>query len=225
MLQGGERDAAHKALVACIDAAELKGEYRRLLSDLDRRLLIEGRVTLSTGGNRLTLAAIFPLLIGRDPDCQLQVRGQTVSRRHTRILSCPGGGFTLEDAGSHNGTLLNGLPIGAPMQLPASGEIGLGGPACTVGFTLEGDPPSTLQLKVSSGLDNGKLLVAGAGPHDVSKHLEVGPPLTVWFDNGRPLARSKLGHLQLNGARVGGQIQLIRDDLLDVDGRRIEVMD
>jgi tetratricopeptide (TPR) repeat protein len=223
LMQGGQRVAARKALTSCISAAQRKGDYRRLLTELEERLL-DGQVTLSVGSATLTLSGSFPLLIGREPDCQLQVRGNTVSRRHAQILRCPGGGFTLEDTGSHNGTLLNGIPIGAPMPLPASGEIGLGGPSCVVAFAL-GEPPSTrLRLEVKNGLDSGKLLLAGDGRHDLSVILAGGPALSLWFEDGRPLASPRSGLLRLNDARTAGPVELIRDDLVEVDGQRVRIV-
>jgi hypothetical protein len=223
LLQGGQREAARKALLSCINAAQRKGDYRRLLEELEDRLL-EGQVTVSVAGAALTMAASFPLLIGREPDCQLQVRGQTVSRRHAQILRCPGGGFTLEDIGSHNGTLLGGIPIGAPMPLPGSGEIGLGGSSCVVAFMLEGEPPSTLRLEVKGGLDSGKLVLAGGGEQDLSVVLPGGPGLTVWFEEGRPMARPNQGLLKLNDARTAGPVELIRDDLIEVDEQRVRIV-
>jgi len=222
LLQGGQRNEALAALRRCIDAARRKGEYRRLLADVEQRLLGGGRLVLTVGSRRLMLVGTFPLLLGRDPECQLQVRGQSVSRRHARILPCPAGGFTLEDAGSHNGTLLGGLPIGAPMPLPPSGTIGLGD-SCVVEFSLGGDPPSTVRLVVQSGLDAGKLLVAGADQHDISSIIDDAPPLLVWFEGGHPMARPRNGLLQLNGARTGGPVQLIQNDVVLVGERPVKV--
>ncbi len=48
-----------------------------------------------------------PFAIGRAATCALQVMHDGVSRVHARILSTPAG-FILEDAGSSNGTLVNG---------------------------------------------------------------------------------------------------------------------
>ena len=50
-------------------------------------------------------------VIGRDPDAQIQLAGSDVSRRHAIIGQTKGGEFVIEDLGSRNGTLVNGVPI------------------------------------------------------------------------------------------------------------------
>lgn len=221
LLQGGQRDQARAALRGCIEAAEHKGEYRRLLGELEDRRLASGQVTLDLGRRRITLAGTFPLWLGRDPDCQLQVRGHSVSRRHARVLRTADG-FVLEDAGSHNGTLLSGMRLGAAMPLPPSGTIGLGD-GCVVGFSLLGSPAG-IQLEVQEGLDAGKLLLASDGQCDLAVLLEGAPPLLLWFDGDRPMARAHSGVLTLNGARTAGPIQLIRDDVVQLDGQQLKVV-
>lgn len=216
MLQGGQRDQAAAALRSCIEAAERKGEYRRLLADLEERLIRDNRVTLEIGSDRLVLVGGFPLLIGREPDCQLQVRGQSVSRRHARIVRAADGELLIEDLGSHNGTQLSGLPLGAPLPLPPSATIGLG-ESCAVAARLL-DASNGVCLVVERGLDAGKQVVAGDGTHDLSVVVDSGPPLLVWFEGGRPMARPRGPTLMLNGARTGGPVQLIRDDLVELDG-------
>lgn len=50
------------------------------------------------------------LVIGRDPDCQLSLNSQVVSRRHA-IVSIKWGGFVITDLESKNGTFVNGERI------------------------------------------------------------------------------------------------------------------
>jgi thermitase len=53
-------------------------------------------------------------VVGRQPDCAVQLAGDpTVSRQHAR-LSLQGGQVLLEDLGSRHGTLLAGRPIAGP---------------------------------------------------------------------------------------------------------------
>jgi S-DNA-T family DNA segregation ATPase FtsK/SpoIIIE len=53
-------------------------------------------------------------VVGRQPDCAVQLVGDpTVSRQHAR-LSLQGGQVVLEDLGSRHGTLLAGRPIIGP---------------------------------------------------------------------------------------------------------------
>jgi len=50
------------------------------------------------------------LLIGRRPECDVQIDNLTVSGRHARVLTIAGGSF-IEDLGSTNGTRVNGERI------------------------------------------------------------------------------------------------------------------
>jgi signal transduction histidine kinase/CheY-like chemotaxis protein len=50
-------------------------------------------------------------VVGRQPDCQVQITSEDCSRRHARIRRAGDGLFMLEDLGSRNGTLVNGLPV------------------------------------------------------------------------------------------------------------------
>jgi tetratricopeptide (TPR) repeat protein len=229
-LQGGLRDAALESLRGCLEAASRKGDYRRLLEDLERRLLTDGKISLQVGEQRLTLVGRFPLHLGRDADCELQVRGPAVSRRHASIKIDDGGQMIVEDAGSHNGTLLNGLQLGAPVPLPRAGALELG-PGCEIAFELTGAPdapgaPAGVRLEVRQGLDRGKLTHAARQALRLDQLLENGPPLSLRFDRGRPVAGAAGGvELLLNSARIIGEIQLIRDDRLQVAGTRIQVLD
>lgn len=57
-----------------------------------------------------------PLMIGRDPDCDIVINNRQVSRFHARVM--PGKpGVEIEDLGSKNGTLLNGEPLFGKMVL------------------------------------------------------------------------------------------------------------
>jgi hypothetical protein len=51
------------------------------------------------------------LLIGRSPGCDVRLSAGTVSRRHARLVFRDGG-WVIQDIGSLNGTLVNGVPIG-----------------------------------------------------------------------------------------------------------------
>jgi hypothetical protein len=48
--------------------------------------------------------------IGRDETCSIRLRDQLVSRRHARI-SRDGQQFRIDDAGSVNGTFVDGVPV------------------------------------------------------------------------------------------------------------------
>lgn len=70
------------------------------------------------------------LVMGRDPDCGLEVDDPRVSRRHAQ-LRWNGQGWALDDLESKNGTSLNGEPALA-QEVRDGDEISLGGLPVTV---------------------------------------------------------------------------------------------
>ena len=50
------------------------------------------------------------LVVGRDPGCELVIEDPRVSKRHAQVR-WSGGGWTIEDLGSKNGTAVNGQPV------------------------------------------------------------------------------------------------------------------
>lgn len=64
-------------------------------------------------------------ILGRHPDCQLQINSNMVSRKHARVVK-NGDKFVLEDLGSGNGTFLNGKKLEAPTEIKHDDRIKLG---------------------------------------------------------------------------------------------------
>lgn len=64
-------------------------------------------------------------VIGRDPDCHIQIDSNAVSRTHARIVR-DGDRFLVEDIGSRNGTLVNGMRIVKATPLVHNDSIRLG---------------------------------------------------------------------------------------------------
>ena len=65
-------------------------------------------------GSRLGAVVVLegrPLVIGRDPACDIVTPDETVSHRQARFLPAGSGGVILEDLGSRNGTAVNGERI------------------------------------------------------------------------------------------------------------------
>ncbi|MGW1322835.1 FHA domain-containing protein [Streptomyces antibioticus] len=81
--------------------------------------------------------------IGRAAENDLVVDDLVVSRRHAELRALPGGGYEIVDLGSHNGTYLNGLPVGRAPVGPGD-IVGIGHSA----FSLVGDE---LQEYVDTG--------------------------------------------------------------------------
>lgn len=74
-------------------------------------------------GTRFSINTV--LLIGRAPGNDIQVSDGSVSGSHARLTPVVDGAV-LEDLGSTNGTLLNGMPIHTAMTLRAGDRIETG---------------------------------------------------------------------------------------------------
>jgi hypothetical protein len=112
------RDVSHAGRVRrpggfCLDVAE--GESPQLPRQSHWVLAGSRRVPLRPGEN----------VIGRDPACGVWIDSASVSRRHARIL-IDAAGAVLDDLGSKNGTLVNGLPLTGTVPLQSGDRIHVG---------------------------------------------------------------------------------------------------
>src|SRR5215831_17073021 len=64
-------------------------------------------------------------VIGRHPECHIQIDSNMVSRRHARVFR-EGSRFLVEDLGSGNGTTVNGIRIVNPTPLTHDDRVKLG---------------------------------------------------------------------------------------------------
>lgn len=80
--------------------------------------------------------------MGRDPGCDIMLDDPSASRRHARIVATPQG-YTLEDLGSKNGTLVNDKP--APTARLKAGDVIMVG-AVRVLFAEDAETPSTTSV-------------------------------------------------------------------------------
>lgn len=238
-LELGQRDEALAALKTCLESAAVvdRAEPLRLYEELKGRLLTDGVVRLrrtATGGVgaasgpaddaarvRIYVGAL-PLRIGREPGCALPLRDPGVSREHAQIELTADGTFALRELAAKNGTLLGGLRLhpGTSLPLRDRGEIGIG-QHVTLRFQAD---PQELQLELTSGLDRGLRLHVAPGPLALACE---GPErlAELHFRHGRPLLRVLASEpWTLNGRRVPPQVQLLRGDLIELAGQRIEVL-
>ncbi|MFK4148803.1 FHA domain-containing protein [Streptomyces sp. NPDC004065] len=75
--------------------------------------------------------------IGRAADNDLVVDDLVVSRHHAELRARPDGGYEIADLGSHNGTYLNGRPVGLAFVAPGD-IVGVGHSSfCLVGEELQ----------------------------------------------------------------------------------------
>ncbi|MER5928705.1 FHA domain-containing protein [Streptomyces sp. NPDC002054] len=87
----------------------------------------------------LPLAARTTVRIGRAPENDLVIEDLVVSRRHAELRTLADGSHEIADLDSHNGTYLNGAPLGTAPAPVADGDIiGIGHSAfCLVGDELQ----------------------------------------------------------------------------------------
>lgn len=90
-------------------------------------LLQEGAATPFELTTQLTV-------IGRHPECNVQIQSNMVSRKHAQIVARDGL-YVLEDLGSGNGSFVNGQQVLQPMVLQHNDRIKLG----PILFRFEGD--------------------------------------------------------------------------------------
>ncbi len=83
-------------------------------------------------------------VIGRNPDCQLRVEADLVSRQHAKLILNFDHAF-IEDFGSSNGTFVNDTPVTERTRLWPSQKIRIGAATVTL-RRLQGDAPSDMAL-------------------------------------------------------------------------------
>jgi hypothetical protein len=216
-LAGGERDLALTAIRLCVDEASDtdKTGYRRQLEQLEARVLTDGKVTLRFDGRDTLYVGAFPLALGRESICHVVLRDAGISRRHCEVVRT-GGEFALRDLHSKNGTTLGGVPIapGGTLPLAGDGELGVG-EHCGMRFSGKGE---LLELEVTRGLDRGMRILASPKRFPIAGVADLG------FTDGRPRLTARSGSLHLNGVHAGGDVQLIRGDLIELGALKIEVL-
>ncbi|MFA5662781.1 ATPase, T2SS/T4P/T4SS family [Castellaniella sp.] len=76
-------------------------------------------------GRQLQARHVLPVLIGRDPDCQLVLRGWRVARQHARLVDRQGEVW-VDDLGSLAGTFVNGARVASHGPLGPTDELLIG---------------------------------------------------------------------------------------------------
>lgn len=220
----GHRREAMAALERVTAGARLRGgselagdtadvEVRDLMRRLEARRTPPLRCGLRVGGVSVALFGALPVTLGREAD--VCIRGTGVSRAHCRV-SQVASGVVLEDLGSSNGTLVRGVPLGAPLPLTGPLEVGLGD---DVRVHLEPSADS-LVVRVLSGLDSGAVALVGQGALALP-----GAQAVVRFEGGYGVLSATGGaSVQLDGQRCVAPVDLLREDVLSVEGVRVEVL-
>jgi diguanylate cyclase (GGDEF)-like protein len=92
-------------------------------------------ITDGTGAGRvISLGDAMVATLGRSADCTVCIADGSLSREHARIVR-PAGRFVLKDAGSKNGTFVNGNSAAEPIELQDGDRIQLGA-SSTLRFSL-----------------------------------------------------------------------------------------
>ncbi len=227
----GRREEALAALHTGLASAAVadRAEPLRLYEELKARLLTTGVVRLRTTSitdpapeslpaQVRVFVGTLPLRIGREVTSALPLRDPGVSREHAQIEQAPDGTFALRELTAKNGTRLGGLLLhpGTTLPLRDSGDIGIG-QHVTLRFQVH---EKALTLEVAQGLDRGLTLHAASGPQKLGDGLPE-----LYFERGRPFLRMPDSTpCAFNGKRAPQQVQLIRGDLIELAGQRIEVL-
>ncbi len=166
ILFGVDTDAVSRSLSerrarAALTASVTPGSFRvrrevRLLDELARVLLVElaaARAVQPTGGAHLEIehglvrttipipVVRLPVVIGRDPSCDIQLRDdEQVSRQHAQLLLV-NGAWVIEDMGSTNGTELEAGRLRDRSRLSDGDVVTIGRTRLT--FRTDQDDPTT----------------------------------------------------------------------------------
>ena len=141
------------------------GSYRLPVSLLMERLGLRFDVEAKP---KQAIVAQQPMVLGRDPSCDLVVDRSQVSARHAKLTPLSGGAFQGQDLGTTNGTFIDGRRITSDVLRPGS-SLSLG--SCRVRISAEG------VVDVEPGGDTVRL--DGVQVGRVVRHRKTGQPLTL----------------------------------------------
>jgi hypothetical protein len=213
-LSYGARLEARTALREAVRIAPDERSVAELLRRLEGRMPPPLRVRLSIDGKRVSFVGRLPAVIGR-ADCDIVVRGTSVSRRHAK-LALDKGILSVEDLDSRNGTLIRGVPIAGKIELSGETEIGLGD---DVPIRI-GPAARSITIEVLGGFDRGEHIVVGEGDLRIE-----GLPATVRFAEGWAVLAADSGvSLSLEGKHCALPVHLLNEDRLSVGTIAVEVV-
>ncbi len=207
---------ARREALAALEAGLALTPRDPALVDIRRRLesrrLEAHQVALRVAGRELVVVGREELVLGREGD--VMVRGASVSRRHA-VVRVVAGGLVVRDLGSRNGTLLRGVPIAGELRVTGEAELGLGDDV-----TLALVPgPGSVAITAVVGLDQGLEWLAGAEPIAVP-----GLRARLRFPDGwATLEVDAQVSARLGRQAVAAPVALLRGDVLEVGGVRVEV--
>lgn len=106
-------------------------------------------------------------ILGRHPECTVQLNSNMVSRKHARVFR-RGDGFSIEDLGSGNGTFVNGKKIDGPTTLKHLDRVKLGPLLLRYETGAGGSVPEPFSESFASGGATIEVDPTGLADEDVS---------------------------------------------------------
>ena len=151
-----------------------------------------------------------PVVIGRDPDCNITLQDFEVSRRHAMISPTSSGEFLLTDLESTNGTRVHGMPVTRECVLRDGEKIIVGGTVLRFGLAdqLDIDFHSEISTLVNTDLLTGlpsKLRFDQALEFTMKDCGRNGLPLSLLMMDMDGLKKINDTHGHLFGAYVIGE--------------------
>jgi pSer/pThr/pTyr-binding forkhead associated (FHA) protein len=92
------------------------------------------------------------VILGRLPECDIQLQSNMVSRRHARVFR-QGNNYLLEDLGSGNGSYLNGKRITEPTKLRHDDRVKFGPVLLRFESDSQGENSSVFRTAVDAAFD------------------------------------------------------------------------
>jgi DNA-binding winged helix-turn-helix (wHTH) protein len=161
-----------------------------------------------------------PIVLGREPTCDVVIADRQISRYHARLTPTPEG-IILEDLGSKNGTHHNGSPLIAPVVLQDGDLLSI---AMAQQFIfLISDATTPL---VEGSPSSGRLMMDLKSRRVWINHQQLVPPLSaqqfklLWLlykNNGEVVDRADLVAEVWGGEQAAG----VSDQALDALVRRL----
>ncbi|MBK8419990.1 FHA domain-containing protein [Candidatus Villigracilis saccharophilus] len=160
------------------------------------------------------------LMVGRDPTCEVIIQDRQVSRFHARISPTPEG-VTIEDLGSKNGTIHNGVELATPVMLQDGDLLGIALAQQFLFLTSDATMPLA-----DGGMRSSRLLMDQKSRQVWVNQQQVAPPLSaqqfrllwkLYESQGQVISRSELVSIVWGEEQMAG----VSDQALDALIRRL----